>query len=166
MGYSAELNKLIRELIEEEAPYYHKGNQEYDRHGLAAAVLSRLEEDHEEYEVEFTSQTREAGMLGKVNGRLASPKTILATGGNVGDEDGPFQMRFNLNIPIAGRREGAMKPIYHCTLREVMLDAEKRGDQIEANRVVLRQEQNIIKYMLENGAELDDHVRDFFVEAA
>lgn len=166
MAYSQELNTLIRNLIDEEVPYYRRNNREYNEYELAAAVRLRLTDEHPEYENEFIERSAEDSMVRKVKNRLGSPKTQLATSTLAGDKDGPYQTRLNLNIPIPGQKSGAMMPVYECTLREVMLEVNKRTKLIEDNRAVLQQLQEIVSYMLEHGAELDDYVKDFFREAA
>jgi hypothetical protein len=167
VGYSQELNALIRSLIDEEVPYYYRKNdREYNQYELAAAVRLRLRDEHPEYENEFIERSAEDSMVRKVKDRLGSPKTQLATSTLTGDKDGPYQTRLNLNIPIPGQKSGAMTPVYECTLREVMLEVNKRTKYIDENRMVLKDLQDIVSSMLERGAELDDYVKDFFEEAA
>lgn len=166
MGYSHELNKLIKELIDEEAPFYHDGDQHYRRHELASAVLNRLKDEHPDDYAEFLPNCEMETILLKVNRRLQSPKTRLATTKEAGDEQGEYQLRLNLNIPIPGQREGAMKPIFECTLREVMLDSMKREEKVQADQAVLSEERKVIRYMVDQGASMDDFVRDYFRQAA
>ncbi len=163
LGYSNEINRLLRELIDEAAPRYRRLDGSYDRMALTTDTLDTLRIDYPERYEEFAQTSDLKSIFDKVNSRLSSAKTGMSDGS---DSAAPVQTRLNLNIPVPGRRDGDVKSIYECRLREVMLDAMKREEQIAANQAALREERAVIKYMLEAGASMDDYVKDYFKQAA